>query len=432
LAASLKLTQRKIDSASPSKLSDGGGLFLDKRKYDKGYWKFAYTHANRRYEMTLGHWPYTSLNSARTTHLHYKNIIASGQNPKVVIEEEIKRNNSNSITLTELFYEAFDNLKGELKNNGTAGKWKSPIEKHVLPKLGDIPIKDITQRLLVNHLKQIWLEKFPTGEKIVDRLNRIFKYAQAAEYDFDYNLIQKTKNLLPAVVHTVKHLDAMRWQDVPEFYSQLCRHDNKNTRINKSWLSCRLSILTAVRSEGVRGALFEEFVQDDQFGTLWTIPKERMKARLSKAKDFVTPLAAEAERVVQLAKDQRVTGTDLLFPGDPKRGTFNYEPISSTAVLNLVRPRGCTIHGFRTSFKTFCQDIGTAADDVSELFLDHSLNNKVRSAYARSELLEAKYDTAEEWACFVTGQKIPVLDSFSRVNSRGVRTQIKRWVLKQK
>jgi len=432
LPASLKLTQRKIESEPCKKLTDGGGLFLDKREYDKGYWKFAYSYHNERYEMSLGHWPYISLSAARASHLHYKSILASGLNPKTVFHAQKNNIDLNSITLEELFNEAFDNIKGELKNNGDAGKWRSSVERHVLPELGQIPIKELTQRTIVNHIKQIWVEKNPTGEKIVDRLNRIFKYAQAAEYDFDYNLMQKTKNLLPKVVHTPQHLAAMRWQDVPAFYKQLCRNDNKNTKIPKSWLSCRLSILTAVRSEGVRGARFDEFTKDDEFGTIWTVPKERVKGKLGKVKDFTTPLSAEAERVLQLASDQRVRGTDLLFPGDPKWGSFNYEPLSSTAVLKLVRPMACTIHGFRTSFKTFCQDIGAAADDISEMFLDHRVGNSVRRAYARSELLEALFDAAEEWASFVTGQKIPVLDTFSRINSVGVRTEIKRWVLKEK
>jgi integrase len=432
LPTTSKLSQRKIETTSRKKLSDGGGLFLDKRDFDKGYWKFAYTYDNTRYEMSLGHWPYISLSAARASHLHYKSILASGLNPKTVFHAQKNNIDLNSITLEELFNEAFDNIKGELKNGGEAGKWRSPLEIHILPVLGQVPIKELSQRIIVKHIKQIWLEKNPTGEKIVDRLNRIFKYAQAAEYDFDYNLIQKTKNLLPKVVHNPEHLAAMRWQDVPEFYQQLCRNDNKNTKIPRSWLSCRLSILTAVRSEGVRGARFEEFKDDDAFGTLWTIPKARVKGKLGKVKDFTTPLSAEAGRVVELAENQRVEGTNLLFPGDPKRGVVRYGAITSTAVSGLVKPRGCTIHGFRTSFKTFCQDIGAVADDISEMFLDHRVGNSVRRAYARSELLEALFDAAEEWASFVTGQKIPVLDTFSRINSVGVRTEIKRWVLKQK
>jgi integrase len=430
LPATLKLTQRKIESETCKKLTDGGGLFLDKREYDKGYWKFAYSYNSERFEMSIGVWPYISLNDARKTHTVYKGILAQGKNPKLVISENKKKNNSDTITLEELFDEAFDNIKGELKNNGDAGKWRSPVERHVLPELGQVPIKELTQRIIVNHIKQIWVEKNPTGEKIVDRLNRIFKYAQAAEYDFDYNLMQKTKNLLPKVVHTPQHLAAMRWQDVPAFYQELCRNDNKNTKIPKSWLSCRLSILTAVRSNGVRGARFNEFIKDDEFGTIWTVPKERVKGKLGKVKDFTTPLSAEAERVIKIADNQREEGTDLLFPGDPKRGFYNYAPITSTAVSGLVKSKACTVHGFRTSFKTFCQDIGSAAEDISEMFLDHRVGNSVRRAYARSELLEALFDVAEEWASFVTGRKIPVLDTFSRVNSIGVRTEIKRWVLK--
>lgn len=42
--------------------------------------------------------------------------------------------------------DAFETRKAELKNDGKNGLWFSPLRLHILPKLGCLPVSEITQQ----------------------------------------------------------------------------------------------------------------------------------------------------------------------------------------------------------------------------------------------------------------------------------------------
>ena len=48
-------------------------------------------------------------------------------------------------TLDTVAREAFEARKAQLKGDGKAGRWFSPLELHVLPKLGQMPVEDLDQ-----------------------------------------------------------------------------------------------------------------------------------------------------------------------------------------------------------------------------------------------------------------------------------------------
>ena len=52
--------------------------------------------------------------------------------------------------------EAFEARKAELKGDGKAGRWFSPLELHVLPKIGRVPIEELDQQDIKNVLAPIW------------------------------------------------------------------------------------------------------------------------------------------------------------------------------------------------------------------------------------------------------------------------------------
>jgi integrase len=62
-----------------------------------------------------------------------------------------------------------------------------------------------------------------------------------------------------------------------------------------------------------------------------------------------------------------------------------------------------TVHGFRTSFRTWVQDTDACSFEVAETALGHSIGNTVERAYARSDLLDRRRLVAEAWGRFVTG-----------------------------
>ena len=182
--------------------------------------------------------------------------------------------------------EAFEARKAQLKSEGKAGRWFSPVELHVLPKLGKVPIEDLDQNHIKSALAPIWHEKGETARKAITRLQVILKHAVAMGLAVDLQATDKARVLLGKSRQKTEHIAALPWTEVPAFYATL-------TEDSVCHLALRLLILTAVRSAGVR------FARSDEIdGTTWVIPGERMKAGMTHR----VPLSQEALAVIEKAK----------------------------------------------------------------------------------------------------------------------------------
>ncbi|WP_425434558.1 phage integrase central domain-containing protein [Litoreibacter janthinus] len=117
--------------------------------------------------------------------------------------------------------DAFESRKAELKGDGKAGRWFSPLQLHVLPKLGKVPVSDIDQRDIRDTLAPIWHTKADTAKKAMDRLGICLRHAAALGLDVDMQATDKAKALLGKQRHTVKHIPSLHWRDVPTFYQSL-------------------------------------------------------------------------------------------------------------------------------------------------------------------------------------------------------------------
>src|SRR5262249_44700345 len=81
-------------------------------------------------------------------------------------------------------------------------------------------------------------------------------------------------------------------------------------------------------------------------------------------------------------------------------------PISLTALAKALRAAGggkATLHGTaRSSFKDWCSERTSFADEVSEAALAHVSGDATRNAYARSELLRKRTQLMAAWAKYLT------------------------------
>ena len=94
----------------------------------------------------------------------------------------------------------------------------------------------------------------------------------------------------------------------------------------------------------------------------------------------------------------------LVFPSPtiPGRG------LSDMTLTKLLRSTGlaemATVHGFRTSFKTWCMEQTDAPWAVGEAAPAHTMGNSTEQAYARSDLFERRRVLMQQWADFATGE----------------------------
>ena len=84
--------------------------------------------------------------------------------------------------------------------------------------------------------------------------------------------------------------------------------------------------------------------------------------------------------------------------------------MSLTKVLRDVGlAERATVHGFRTSFRTWAAEGTNAEHAVMELSLAHAVGSAVEQAYARSDLLAKRRRLMDQWASYVTGTRAEVL-----------------------
>ena len=141
------------------------------------------------------------------------------------------------------------------------------------------------------------------------------------------------------------------------------------------------------RTKEVRRAPFAEF---DLEAKEWKIPAERMKGK----RKHSVPLVDRAVAIVKEMEITRVNG--FVFPG---RNQGALQEMRMWLLLRELAP-GFTVHGFRSSFKDWASEQTNFADHVSEAALAHKSGDKVRSAYARSDLFDMRRELMDAWASF--------------------------------
>jgi integrase len=282
-----KLSATAIKAAKPGKYNDGLGLWLVKRANGGGQWVLRLTIFGRRREMGLGSMAYVSLKQARDLAAKWRAVARDGKDP--VFERHAERNNllASSTTLRVMAEEAFEARKAELKGDGKAGRWFSPLATHVLPKLGNRPVSQIHQSDIRDCLAPICHEKADAAKKAMNRLGIVLRYAVAKGHEVDLQATAKARELLGKSRSVPGNIASLPWKDVPAFYRSL-------DELTVTHLALRFLILTGVRSSPVRAMRFDQID-----GRTWIIPAELMKGIKGKTQPFRAPLSMEAMRVVE-------------------------------------------------------------------------------------------------------------------------------------
>lgn len=335
--------------------------------------------------MGLGGFPEVPLAKARDAADRWRAVAKAGRDPVKEREREVRQAMRADATLKAVSLEAFEARKAELKGDGKAGRWFSPLEIHVLPKLGGVPVDELDQRDIRDALAPLWHTKGPTAEKVLGRLAIVLRHGAAMGLDVDLQATDKARALLGKSRHQTKNIPAMPWQDVPAFYSSL-------SEPTPTHLALRLLILTGVRSGPLRHLRLDQID-----GDVWTIPGEAMKGRRGATADFRVPLSSEALGVIAAARPFARDG--FLF-ANTRKGV-----ISDMTLSRFMQRRGMEArpHGFRTSLRTWLAEATDAPHEVAEAMLAHVSDSGVVRAYRRTDWLEQRSALAKRWADHVTG-----------------------------
>jgi len=385
------MSAAEVKTAEPGKHSDGGGLWLVKRDTGGAQSVLRVTVHGRRREMGLGPYPALSLRDTRDSAANWRTLGAQKVDPIKRREKERREAKRNLHILTDIAADAFESRKAELKGDGEAGRWWTPLKLHVLPKLGKVPVAEIDQTNIRDALAPVWHSKADTAKKTLNRLASCLKHGAALGLDVDLQATDKARVLLGKQRHKVTNVPSMPWQEVPAFYASL--PDGSIAH-----LALHLLILTGVRSGPLR------FLRLDQIeGDVWTIPAEGMKGRRDATPDFRVPRSLEALEFIEQAKPLAREG--YLFPSVRKGVISN----GTTSRLMERRDMAARPHGLRSSLRNWLAEVTDTRHAIAETCLGHVVGGAVERAYRRTDYLEQRHLVMARWGKHATGQNGQVL-----------------------
>jgi integrase len=372
------LTTLQAKNFDCGKYADGQGLWLIKKSKSSGRWMLRLVVNRSRREMGLGSWPDVSIAEARETAAAARKLLRSGVDP--IVEREMKRRETKRLTFGEALEGCFMARQAELKDDGKAGRWLSPMTIHVLPKIGEVPIEDIDQHFIKKTLEPIWHTKAGTAAKAIQRISLTLKHAAALGLDVDLQATMKARALLGKQRHKITHIPSLPYKLAPKFYKWI------STKEISSCLALRFLMLTATRTSEVRLARFDEIR-----GDVWILSKNRTKS----GNEHRVPLAGEALKIIQEARHH--DAQEFLFPS-PKN-----KPMSDAAMSSFMEREGYVErpHGFRATFRTWVEEQTSTEYEVKETALGHKVDIGIVGAYQRSDRLEKRRILMDKWEQFL-------------------------------
>ena len=363
---------------------DGRGLYLVVRANGSKAWVQRVTIDGDRTDIGLGGYPDVPLALARKKSAEIRTAVAEGRDPRA------ERRQPNLPTFRDAAEQYISDNASRWKNPKEAVNWRGCLDTYAYPVFGNTRIDRISRADVLAALKPVWTSKPSIARKLRQRVRSVFAAAMAHGH-IDLNPAGEVIDAaLPKTPAVKAHFRALPHQEVPDALETI----EAAAASLSSRLCLRFLVLTAARSGEARGARWDEI---DLEARTWTIPASRMKA----GREHRVPLSDAAIEVLRRAKALD-DNSGLVFPSLYKPG----RELSDMTLTKLLRDNGlasaATVHGFRTSFKTWCMETTDTPWAVGEAALAHALGNSTEQAYARSDLFERRRTLMNQWDHYLT------------------------------
>ena len=195
--------------------------------------------------------------------------------------------------------------------------------------------------------------------------------------------------VLPAAraMAPIAHHAAMDYRAVPAFLAELRQREQGVAARALEFL-----ITTAARTGEVTGAVWDEI---DLGAKTWAIPADRMKAR----REHRIPLSATALDLLRALP--RENGNSHVFIG--LRAGAGLSKMALSTVMERMGQAGLTtVHGFRSSFSTWCHERTSHSAHTIEISLAHNVGTEVERAYRRTDMIAKRRQLMEQWSRYCT------------------------------
>jgi integrase len=404
----IDFTTADLDTLPVGVHSDGTGLEYRVSQRGGRSWFVTYKVHGQWSGMGIGPATRWTLVTARKEVDRIRRMAAKGLDPKQQREDALAatggREERRKLPTVGEFGDAwFGAIKS--KNAKVLQKYKREIEVYALPirdkRLDQVEVADV-----VAMLKPLW-ETIPVAAReFQKRLRRMFSAAKVL-----HNI---TKPNPAAWQDNLEHLldrenkrgkirgphPSMPHEEIADFVATL---RTKETIGMKALL---FVILTGGRSEETAKATWREI---DLTKKQWLIDGKRMK----NGSDAIIPLCPPAMALLRELHAARRPGPDgTLNPDEYVFSADGIEAISDGTLLRCLqvymkRP-DCTVHGFRSTFRTWGQEKTDFDHDTLEHCIHHITGDKQVVVYKRGAAVEKRTVIMNAWAEYCLPTKPPL------------------------
>jgi integrase len=411
------LTELGVKSAKRT-TGDGDGLRLIVRPSGAKSWELRYQLNGRRRDMGLGSYPEITLKEARQKALDARRLIEARKDP--IQARKVARKAAKPLPT---FREIAALVIADAQDKSVNAKVRYQWERHLGPvysgPLLDRPVHEITTVEVAAVLAPIWRAKPEVARKTYPAIRRVFDRARVILRD-EHGIVMGSNpalwsDLKALGFETPKELTRGRHPSLP--YEQMANF--MATLRERDALAARaleFLILTNVRTDAVLRATWNQIELD---AAIWAVPLASLKDRKHRTEPFRVPLSP---RAVEIVRDmEKMRHSRHLFSGICSGQLSNMSLLTLLKRMNSgVRKwvdkdgRPITAHGFRSTFRTWAEEVATVPHAVVEQAMGHQVGSKVERAYRRTDLLEKRRALMEAWSRFcgpltkASGNVVPI------------------------
>ena len=379
-----RLSAAFVRSAPPGRHCDGNGLYLYVKKTGTRSWIQRLVVRGRKREIGLGSVVLVSLAEAREQALANRKLARAGGDPLAE-----KRRSLGVPTFAEAAGRVIEQKRAGWRNPKTARLWTRKLEMYAFPRLGNLPVSEITSGDVLETLSPIWHARPKVARAVRLRVRAVLEWAVAMDWRTD-NPCDRLLPVLGAQHDVVTHRKALPHGEVSAAIAKA--RAAKPGKVDT--LAFEFLVLTATRGGEIRGAVWSEIDRD---AGVWTIPASRMKS----GREHRVPLSGRAVKILDAARKLWNGESPIVFVNE--RG----KPLTRKRPGRLLLSCGVSAvpHGFRSSFRDWAAERTDHPREVVEAALAHVVQNKVEAAYLRTDLFERRRRLMADWAAYLAGQR---------------------------
>ena len=271
------------------------------------------------------------------------------------------------------------------RNPKHSREWQSSLRRFALPRIGKMPVSEVTSADVLEILTPLWHRKVATAKRVRQRLHAVLEWAVAMEFRLD-NPCDRIGPVLGPQKDVTEHMRAVPHREA----AAVIRKVRGSAALPAARLALEFLVLTAARWGEVRWA---EWAEIDRDGRVWTVPAGRAKMN----RQHRVPLCGRALEILDAVQALDGGAGPLVFTHGGGK------PMHDSAVRRLLRQLGIAAvpHGFRSTFRDWAAEETDHPREVIEAALAHVVRNRVEAAYARSDLFERRRTLMDDWVRYL-------------------------------